>query len=167
MSFLLCIHGTEIKNGPWWSGHITALQNHPPVILHPLVRIPQSCITVGQQYQKHILHFNISFPAQPKCKNKRAWYDTLLGATGTCMGLVNSIDVETLANRLHNTGKDIAQALTNVQWMPTIMKPHELTLNYDKEFMQLFNISQIGKLKQTQKISKVFSWSKRIRLKKS
>ena len=54
-----------------------------------------------------------------------------------------------LSARLHND-KDIAQALAiNATWMPTILKPHELSLMYDKDVFRLFNDSVVLKLYQT------------------
>ena len=44
--------------------------------------------------------------------------------------VINTTDVEILASRLYNISKDIAQALTiNAKWMPTILKPQELSFN--------------------------------------
>lgn len=80
------------------------------------------------------LNFNITFPAHPKCRIRRAWFHALLGTAGTGMDLINTTDVEILASRLHNISKDIAQALTiNAKWIPTTLNQHELSLTYDAE----------------------------------
>ena len=80
------------------------------------------------------LNFNITVPAHPKCRIRRAWFNALLGTTGTGMDLINTADVENLASRLHNISKDIAQALTiNAKWIPTTLNQHELSLTYDAE----------------------------------
>ena len=54
-----------------------------------------------------------------------------------------------LSARLHNTDKDIVQALIITTWMPTILKPHELSLMYDKDVLRLFNYSVVFQLYQT------------------
>ena len=76
-------------------------------------------------------YFNVSFPACPECRLKQAWYDILLGLVGTGKGMNGAVNRETLATRLH-----IAQALTlNAKWKHAILKPHELSLRCDKDFL--------------------------------
>ena len=48
----------------------------------------------------------------------------------------SAVNRETLATRLHIASKDIAQALTlNAKWKHATLKPHELSLRYDKDFL--------------------------------
>ena len=54
-----------------------------------------------------------------------------------------------LSARLHNTDKDVVQALTITTWMPTTLKPHELSLMYDKDILHSFNDSAVFQLYQT------------------
>ena len=43
--------------------------------------------------------------------------------------------------------------------MPTTLKPHELSLTYDKNFLQLFNASVIFHLHQTKSLTDIFDWT--------
>lgn len=57
-------------------------------------------------------------------------------------------------------GQDISQ-LNSLQarWMPTVFQPQKLTLKYDTEFLQLFNLSQANKLQVTQNVSQFVNWT--------
>lgn len=68
---------------------------------------------MGTHAQKTVLTAYVIFPPNnQRCRTKRTWYDTLMGGYGTLMGTLNRFDVETLANRIHNTGSKINDALT-------------------------------------------------------
>ena len=83
-----------------------------------------------------VSYFNVIFPAWPECRLKQAWYDILLGLVDTGKGMNGAVNRETLATRLHIAGKDIAQALTlNAKWKHATLKPHELSLRCDKDFL--------------------------------
>ncbi|CAJ0966855.1 unnamed protein product [Ranitomeya imitator] len=77
-------------------------------------RLPSSCVKVGRQAQKTIIIANIRFSPTPVCpsRKRRAWYDALLGGYRAGTGTLNGFDIETLANRMHNAGKNIQDALT-------------------------------------------------------
>ncbi|XP_078009453.1 uncharacterized protein LOC144456956 isoform X1 [Phascolarctos cinereus] len=108
-----------------------------------IIRVPRSCTNTSILQHKIVFHYNVTFPSLESCvRKKRAWYDTLLGGAGTGLGIVNSIDLETLASRLRSAGQDVSQALTvNAQWLPTTILPHQNTLQYQGQFLQVFNNS--------------------------
>ncbi len=62
------------------------------------------------------LFWTILFPLVPKCRNKRALYDTLLGETGIGLGVLNTIDRQMIANKLSNS-HDALQKIR--RWMPS------------------------------------------------
>ncbi len=70
---------------------------------------------------KHTTVFwTILFPPIPKCRNKQAWYDTLLGETGTGLGVLNTIDKQVTANKLSKVGRYSHNALQKLgRWMPS------------------------------------------------
>lgn len=52
---------------------------------------------------------------------------------------VNSVVLETLASRLRSAGKYVAQALT-INAEHTTILTHQHTLDYQKDFFQLFTL---------------------------
>lgn len=67
---LYCMNGTQIKNRTIWVNYITILKNHAGVKHNSIVKVPSTCIPVAQQYQKKIIHFNITFPPNKTCRKK-------------------------------------------------------------------------------------------------
>lgn len=67
---------------------------------------------------------NITMPNVKLCKTgrkKRAWYDTILDGTGTAMGVLNSIDIETMRHRLSTTGEHIGEGFHIIaKWAPVV-----------------------------------------------
>ncbi|XP_078009452.1 uncharacterized protein LOC144457095 isoform X2 [Phascolarctos cinereus] len=127
-----------------------------------IIRVPRSCTNTSILQHKIVFHYNVTFPSLESCvRKKRAWYDTLLGGAGTGLGIVNSIDLETLASRLRSAGQDVSQALTvNAQWLPTTILPHQNTLQYQGQFLQVFNNSILVNLHLMKNIGVLFNWTK-------
>lgn len=64
------------------------------------------------------------------------------GGYGSLTGTLNGFDIETLANRLHNAGSKINDALTvQAKWMPTIFKPASIAAGVDDVMLNLKNAS--------------------------
>ncbi|KAM5169860.1 uncharacterized protein ACMZJ9_002909 [Mantella aurantiaca] len=123
-------------------------------------RLPSTCERVGQHAQKTELSFGISFPPAKKCKYRRAWYNTLLGGYGTLTGTLNGFDIETLANRLHNAGSKINDALTlQARWMPTVWAPLKLQAKIDDDLLDIINASNIFTYNVDTNISRVVNWT--------
>lgn len=128
--FILCSNAIPIENQTIWGAFlwlsVARPQNHTPQLVH----VPHTCSNVSVAANKHLIHFNISFPELPNCnRRRRAWYDTLLGGLSSGFGVVNSIDLEALASRLRQTGSDTAKTVTlNTQWLPTSITPNSNTL---------------------------------------
>ncbi|XP_063792850.1 uncharacterized protein LOC134948663 [Pseudophryne corroboree] len=137
------------------------LQNKPEIRNETLIKIPATCQKVGIK-QFRILHqFNISFPKGPKCNRiKREWYDILLGGAGTTMGALNSIDIETLTNKMSDAGSDMEGVVhMQAKWMPTVFNPILKVINWDHSFLTLVNSSFMNTLKLTKNISSMFKWT--------
>lgn len=84
----------------------------------------------------------------------------MLRGLGSGFGIANSIDLEVLAHRLKNTGRDIGEAMTiNARWLPTTILPHETTLNYQKHMLQIFNDTIIKQYKLNTNTSALFNWT--------
>ncbi|XP_057703566.1 uncharacterized protein LOC130922667 [Corythoichthys intestinalis] len=93
-----------------------------------LAPILPSCTYLALEKTHTEIHWIVLFPPFPTCaaRKKPAWYDTLLGGTGTVLGISNTIDGEVTRTMLSNTGSDIAHGLSTVGlWMPTSIAPHE------------------------------------------
>lgn len=76
------------------------------------------------------------------------------------MGTLNSFDVETLANRMHNAGSKINDALTlQAQWMPTIFGPAKISAGIDTLMNQLISASNDFALGFNTDVTKFVSWT--------
>ncbi|CAJ0933189.1 unnamed protein product [Ranitomeya imitator] len=130
---------------PNWRDYLRIIQvNASKIDPGHIKRLPSSCVKVGCQAQKTIIIANIRFPPTPVCpsRKRRAWSDALLGGYGAVTGTLNGFDIETLANRMHNAGKNIQDALTiQGQWMPTIWHPWKQQLKADKFLLNMQNKS--------------------------
>ncbi|XP_078390921.1 uncharacterized protein LOC144672809 [Cetorhinus maximus] len=61
-------------------------------------------------------------------RQRRAWYDTLLGGAGTVMGISNAIDSEVTRTKLSSAGQATAQGLYTIgRWMPSAMMTQKET----------------------------------------
>lgn len=116
---------------------------------------------MGTHAQKTVLTAYVIFPPNNRrCRTKRAWYDTLMGGYGTLMGTLNSFDVETLANRMHNAGSKINDALTlQAQWMPTIFGPAKISAGIDTLMNQLISASNDFALGFNTNVTKFVNWT--------
>ncbi|XP_038599110.1 uncharacterized protein LOC119924204 [Tachyglossus aculeatus] len=160
---LLCFNTTTITNRTWWVEYIRLLTNITPISQELIiVRVPGSCQNVTFNTQQNLLHCNITFPPWKPCnRRRRSWFDTLLGGAGTGLGIVNSVDLETLANRLRSAGHDVPQALTiNARWSRTTILPHQPTLNFQGQFLQLFNAATFASVNIDTDFSKLFNWTR-------
>ena len=152
---LMCTNGS-INRTAGVAVSLTLLNPRPAVNQDQLIRLPSTCKNVAKIRQKHMLFFNISFPATPPCEVKRAWYDTLLRGAGTGLGLLNSVDLETLKSKVGTAGFDVAQAIKiQAEWMPTTFNPQIQNLEYDKESLYLFNKSIITQIQSLKKFDKI------------
>ncbi|CAN2389996.1 hypothetical protein PRIEUP_LOCUS32, partial [Pristimantis euphronides] len=125
-------------------------------------RIPTSCIRTGTQSQKTVVTVKITFPPTPPCqyRQRRAWYDTMLGGVGAVTGTLNSFDIETLANRMHNAGRGIQDAFTlQGKWMPTVWHPWNQALQVDTFLLTMKNASNNFNLEADININKVVNWT--------
>ncbi|XP_073445366.1 uncharacterized protein [Dendrobates tinctorius] len=125
-------------------------------------KIPTSCVKTGTQSQKTVVAAKIIFPPTPAChyRGKRAWYDTVLGGVGAVTVTLNSFDIETLANKMHNAGKDIQDALTiQGRWMPTIWRPWKQALQMDTFLLQMKNVSDTLNLEINTNVSIIVNWT--------
>lgn len=76
------------------------------------------------------------------------------------MGTLNSFDVETLANRMHNAGSKINDALTlQAQWMPTIFGPAKISAGIDTLMNQLISASNDFALGFNTDVTKFVNWT--------
>ncbi|XP_036590210.1 uncharacterized protein LOC118827963 [Trichosurus vulpecula] len=158
--YLYCHNATPIldrRNKKWYN---KLIWTRPAAPESPgIVRVPKSCINASISQHKIVFHYNVTFPPLANCvRRKRAWYDTLLGSAGTGLGIVNSVDLEALASRLRSAGQDVSQAV-NVQWLPTTILPHQNTLQYQNQFLQVFNDSTLVNLDLMENISMLFDWT--------
>ena len=56
--------------------------------------------TAVRTEQNQQLPSAFTFPKTPPWRTKRIWYHTLMGGVGTGIGLLNSVDLETIRNRM-------------------------------------------------------------------
>ncbi|XP_061668919.1 uncharacterized protein LOC133496874 [Syngnathoides biaculeatus] len=96
-----------------WGYVVTVIQTH-------LTPILDTCTHLAQAVVETKIYWTIHFPPIPICNRiKRAWYDTLLGGTGTVLGLANTADNEVTRTMLSNTGEHSARALHQIGvWLP-------------------------------------------------
>ncbi|XP_068957051.1 uncharacterized protein [Petaurus breviceps papuanus] len=161
--YLYCHNATPIVDRRYKEWYNKLIWTRPATPESPgIVHVPKSCTNTSISQHKIVFHYNVTFPPLANCvRKKRAWYDTLLGGVGTGLGVVNSVDLEALASRLRSAGQDVSQALTvNVQWLPTTILPHQNTLRYQGQFLQVFNDSTLVNLDLMKNISMLFNWSK-------
>lgn len=71
----------------------------------------------------------------------------MLGGVGAGMGVLNSVDIEALTKKVKNASHDAAEGIRlQAQWLPNTLTPQIGSLKYDKEFLTLFNRTQIKQL---------------------
>ncbi|XP_057711231.1 uncharacterized protein LOC130928552 [Corythoichthys intestinalis] len=97
----------------WDKGMWDATQEVLTPIIDTCTPLTQSVITTK-------MHWKVVFPVFPSCaRRKREWYDTLLGGTGTLLGVSNTIDNEVTRYKLAGTGQGTHDALLKVgMWLP-------------------------------------------------
>ncbi|XP_073397545.1 uncharacterized protein [Dendrobates tinctorius] len=160
---LLCHNATSITNRSTWAQSITFVNmNSSKTDPGHMKRIPSSCVKTGTQSQKTVVTAIVIFPSNVLCpiRQKRAWYDTLLGGVGTVTGTLNSFDIETLANRMSKAGAGIQDVLTlQGKWMPTIWHPLTQAWQADKFLLDMQNISNSFVFKEGSNISAMLNWT--------
>ncbi|XP_034038757.1 uncharacterized protein LOC117521545 [Thalassophryne amazonica] len=82
-----------------------------------------TCTHLAQATVKTKVYWQITFPNILTCRRRRrAWYDTLLGGTGTVLGVSNTVDNEVTRTMLSNTGQYSSQVLHQIgEWLPTAL----------------------------------------------
>ncbi len=116
---LTLFNSTEIHNRSTY-GTVIPWVSKPQHLDRHVVPIPHTCTPVAHDVKHTTVFWTILFPPIPKCRNKRAWYDTLLGGTGTGLGVLNTIDKQVIANKLSNVGRYSHDALQKLgRWMPS------------------------------------------------
>ncbi|XP_068096894.1 uncharacterized protein [Hyperolius riggenbachi] len=158
---LLCTNSTPIEGRGIWGDFITFI-NMDTARIDPghIKRLPSTCAPVGLESQKDVINFNFTFPPTKVCRYKRAWYDTLLGGYGTLTGTLNGFDIETLANRMHNAGGKINDALTvQARWMPTIWHPLKLETDILDKTLDLETANKEFMYSTDTNISRIINWT--------
>ncbi|XP_063809101.1 uncharacterized protein LOC135018576 [Pseudophryne corroboree] len=161
---LVCHNATEIKNRTWWAQDLMFIDiNASRIDIGHVKRLPSTCKNVGTQAQKTVLVTQVVFPPNNRqciSRQRRAWYDTLLGGYGTLTGVLNRIDIETLANRMHSTGSKLNDGLTlQAKWMPTIFEPAKISAGIDTLMNQLINASNDFAVGFDTNITKCINWT--------
>lgn len=63
---------------------------------------------------KAVLRFNLIFPGLKSCNwNRKSWYDTILGAAEADVGVVNSMDFESLAKQTRQCCAGFVSGISN------------------------------------------------------
>ncbi|XP_063813383.1 uncharacterized protein LOC135051206 [Pseudophryne corroboree] len=161
---LVCHNATEIKNRTWWAQDLMFIDiNASRIDIGHVKRLPSTCENVGTQAQKTVLVTQVVFPPNNRqciSQQRRAWYDTLLGGYGTLTGVLNGIDIETLANRMHSAGSKLNDGLTlQAKWMPTIFEPAKISAGIDTLMNQLINASNDFPVGFDTNITKFINWT--------
>ncbi len=112
---LTLLISTEIHNRSTY-GTVIPWVRKPQHLDRHVVPIPHTCTPVANAAKHITVFWTILFPLVPKCRNKLAWYDTLLGETGIGSGVLNTIDRQMIANKLSNS-HDALQKIR--RWMPS------------------------------------------------
>ncbi|XP_077434391.1 uncharacterized protein LOC144059286 [Vanacampus margaritifer] len=118
-------NGSEITGGStvgyviWVSPNTTTTN----VTTHVVPIVP-TCMKMAHGLIRTEVRWTIKFSILPEChRARRAWYDTLLGRTGTLLGSANLIDNQITTSKLHYTGQYTHDALVKVaQWLPTAVQ---------------------------------------------
>ncbi|KAM5126669.1 uncharacterized protein ACMZJ9_021226 [Mantella aurantiaca] len=150
----------------WWAQYLIFV-NIRTSRIDPghIKRLPSTCEKVGQHAQKTVIHAHINFPSSRTCKPKsnrakRAWYDTLMAGYGIITGTLNGFDIETLANRKHNAGQGVKDAITlQARWMPTIFHPARISAGVDSMMLNLLNAVNNFALGFDTNVAKFVNWT--------
>ncbi|XP_055014226.1 uncharacterized protein LOC129410337 [Boleophthalmus pectinirostris] len=104
-----------------------------------VVPIPGTCQPLVTGLTKTKVHWTVNFPPFPPCpRQKRVWYDTILGGSGTLLGLSNMVDGQITTSKLHYTGQSTSAGLDLVaQWMPTALKGQQQNVRLWKEMFKI------------------------------
>ncbi|XP_054626219.1 uncharacterized protein LOC129178227 [Dunckerocampus dactyliophorus] len=115
-------------------------------------------VRMAKATQRTVVSWTIKFPNLPTChRRRREWYDTLLGGTGTVLGVSNTIDGEVTRTVLSTTGQYTSRALHQVgEWLPngigtqlsnvnlwTHQYNWQLTM-FNETYRSLMNLTQIA-----------------------
>lgn len=86
-----------------------------------IMPIVHTCRRMSISQNRRTVIWTVLFPTIPACTRwKRAWYDTILGGTGTVLGLDNMIGNEITASKLSSTGTYTRRGMERIAgWMPT------------------------------------------------
>ncbi len=116
---LTLLNSTEIHNRSTY-GTIIPWVRKPQHLDRHVIPIPHTCTPVANTVTHTTVFWTILFPPISKCRNKRAWYDTLLRGTGTGLGVLNTIDKQITANKLSKVGRYSHDALQKIgRWIPS------------------------------------------------
>ncbi|OCT87905.1 hypothetical protein XELAEV_18021609mg, partial [Xenopus laevis] len=141
---LVITNHTPIINRTWFIIAVTCLNQtiveHPKHHNYSIIPRPPTCVnTTIIKKAIHVI-LNISTPPVTFChaisRKRRAWYDTLLGGTGTAMGVLNGVDMEILRNKLSTTASHLKTAFhVTAQWAPTVVNSQITQLTLDKQML--------------------------------
>lgn len=147
-SSILIFNDSEITNSSHPGVAYICKYLTPKVNNNMHVPIASNCINTSLSNQEIQVTFNIAtlnvFICNPSShkRKKRAWYDTLLGGTGTTLGILNGIDLETVRSKLAAAGKDSVDALHILgDWSPMLLAPQVAQLSLDRSM-----VTQLGGL---------------------
>ncbi|XP_078077827.1 uncharacterized protein LOC144499581 [Mustelus asterias] len=119
-------NSTEIKGRNTFLYAIMFLPNKPIIEQTQFAPVLHTCRKMANQLTHTEVHWTVILPSLPTCsgaRRRRAWYDTLLGGTGTVLGISNAADNEVTRTMLSDTGYSTSHGLHTVGiWMPTVVK---------------------------------------------
>lgn len=137
--FWIC-NATEITNRTRFLYMIKVVPKIKMKYTHIVPLIP-TCQRMGIAAQETVVHWTVQFPAVPACEHrrmKRDWLGTLLGGSGTIMGVSNTIDNQIISSKLSKTGKWAAYGLDKqAKWMPTVTKTMKDSIKVFKEMYKV------------------------------
>lgn len=148
-SSILLTNDSEITNSTYFGvAYVCSQYLTPKANNNTHVPIASTCTNTSLSNEEIQVTFNITTPNVFTCnpnspnRKKKAWYDTLLGGTGTTLGVLNGNDLEIVRNKLAAAGKDSVDALHILgDWSPTLLMPQLAQLNLDKSM-----VTQLGDL---------------------
>lgn len=124
-SVWLC-NSTEIQGRPAFRFFLKVVPNSKVKIAHVVPIIP-TCQQMAMGLHHQTVNWKVQFPLIPKCKrSKRSWIDTLLGGSGTLLGVSNLVDNQITSAKLSKTGQYTSDGLLKVaKWMPSVVKSQQ------------------------------------------
>ncbi|OCT70438.1 hypothetical protein XELAEV_18037358mg [Xenopus laevis] len=140
---LIVTNSTPISNRNWFVMMVICvsqnLLENPKIHNYSLVPTPDTCVNVTTIKRAYHVTLKIITPSVQLCSSsriKREWYDTLLGGTGTAMGVLNGVDMEILKNKLSTAASHLKTAFhVTAQWAPTVVDSQITQLALDKAML--------------------------------